>query len=91
MVLLNTRLAPDMFSLTGQVQAALPSVAVAGNGIIGVFYYTFDGFSTPDNFPIFSAHLSLSDDHAQTFTDQVLLTFLSSAKDNGKFGKKNIK
>jgi len=69
--------------LTGQVQAALPQVAVAGNGIIGVFFYTFDGFSMPDNFPIFSAHLSLSDDHAQTFTDQVLLTFLSSAKDNG--------
>jgi len=69
--------------VTGQVQAALPSVAVAGNGIIGVFYYTFDGLSTPDSFPIFSAHLSLSDDHAQTFTDQVLLTFLSSAKDNG--------
>jgi hypothetical protein len=68
--------------VTGQVEAALPSVAVAGNGIIGVFYYTFDGLSVPDNIPTFSAHLSLSDDHAQTFTDQVLLTFLSSATDN---------
>lgn len=69
--------------VTGQVEAALPSVAVASNGIIGVFYYTFDGLSVPDSIPTFSAHLSLSDDHAQTFTDQVLLTFLSSATDNG--------
>src|SRR5215831_12583606 len=32
--------------VTGQVQAALPSVAVAENGTVGVFYYTFDGFSS---------------------------------------------
>jgi hypothetical protein len=69
--------------VTGQVEAALPSVAVASNGIIGVFYYTFDGLSVPDNIPTFSAHLSLSDDQGQTFADQVLLTFLSSATDDG--------
>ena len=70
--------------VTGQVQAALPSVAVGGNGIVGVFYYTFDGLSpAPDSIPTFTAHLSLSDDHGQTFTDQVLLAFLSSATDSG--------
>jgi len=72
---------PENF-VTGQVQAAIPSVAVLSNGTVGVFYYTFDGFSV-DNFPIFSAHLALSSDQGVTFSDQVLLTFLSSAMDNG--------
>ena len=43
---------------------------------------TFDGFSQ-DNFPIFSAHLAQSSDHGVTFSQQTLLTFLSSATDNG--------
>src|SRR6185437_6131979 len=72
---------PEHF-VTGQVEAAIPSVAVASNGIVGVFYYTFDGFS-PDAFPTFSAHLAQSSDQGVTFSDQVLLTFLSSAMDNG--------
>lgn len=72
---------PENF-VTGQVEAAIPSVAIASNGIVGVFYYTFDGFS-PDSFPIFSAHLAQSSDQGVTFSDQVLLTFLSSAMDNG--------
>jgi len=67
--------------VTGQVQAAIPSVAIASNGTVGVFYYTFDGFSASD-FPIFTAHLALSEDQGGTFTDNVLLTFLSSAMDN---------
>ena len=67
--------------VTGQVQAALPSVAVAENGTVGVFYYTFNGFSA--GFPVFSAHLSQSQDNGATFSDQVLETFLSSAADNG--------
>jgi hypothetical protein len=71
---------PENF-VTGQVQAAIPSVAVTGNGIVGVFYYTFDGFSS--GFPIFSAHLAQSSDQGVTFSDQVLETFLSSAMDNG--------
>ncbi len=65
---------PENF-VTGQIEAAIPSVAVASNGIVGVFYYSFDGFS-PDGFPTFTAHLAQS-------SDQVLLTFLSSATDNG--------
>jgi hypothetical protein len=72
---------PENF-VTGQVEAAIPSVAVTRDGTVGVFYYTFDGMSV-DNFPIFSAHLAQSTDQGATFTDQVLLTFLSSAMDNG--------
>src|SRR5262249_44887406 len=52
--------------VTGQVQAALPSVAVAENGVVGVFYYTFDGFSS--GFPVFSAHLAQSLDAGSTFS-----------------------
>jgi uncharacterized repeat protein (TIGR01451 family) len=70
---------PENF-VTGQVEAAIPSVAVAGSGTVGVFYYTFDGFSV-DEFPIFTAHLASSDDQGVTFTDVQLVTFLSSAKD----------
>ena len=63
------------------VDAALPSVAVAPNATVGVLYDTFDGFSS-DGFPIFTAHFAFSTDHAATFTDQTLLTFLSPAKDD---------
>ncbi len=72
---------PEVF-VTDQVQAAIPSVAVTTNGTVGVFYYTFDGFST-DNFPAFTAHLAVSTDGAVTFTDRLLESFLSSARDNG--------
>lgn len=68
--------------VTGQVQAALPSIAVNESGIVGILHDTFDGFSS-DGFPIFSAHLSVSRDQGVTFTDQVLETFLSPAMDNG--------
>jgi hypothetical protein len=47
---------------------------------VGIFYYTFDGFSV-DGFPIFTAHFASSDDQGVTFTDLLLVTFLSSAKD----------
>jgi hypothetical protein len=75
---------PEHF-VTGQVglvQAAIPSVAVLLNGTVGVFFYTFDGFSS-DGFPIFSAHLSVSTDRGVTFSDRVLETFLSVATDDG--------
>jgi hypothetical protein len=68
---------PEFF-VTGQVQAALPAVAVTRNGTVGVFYYTCEGFSS-DGYPTFTAHVSLSDDQGQSFTDLELLTFLSSA------------
>ncbi len=64
-----------------QVQAAIPSVAVAMNHTIGVFYYTCDGFS--GGFPVFTAHFATSTNGGTTFADTVLETFLSSAMDNG--------
>jgi hypothetical protein len=68
--------------VTGQVQAAIPSVAVADDGTVGIFYYTCDGVS-PSGFPVFTAHLTLTNDLGATFTDLGLLTFLSSATDSG--------
>jgi hypothetical protein len=66
--------------VTGQVQAAIPQVAVVENGTVGIFYYTCDGTSA-SGFPVFTAHFTLTDDLGETFTDLGLLTFLSSAKD----------
>ncbi len=68
--------------ITGQVQAALPSVSVASNGTVGVLYDSFDGFDV-SGFPTFSAHLAQSTDQGATFSDSTLLTFLSPAMDNG--------
>ncbi|HQR34489.1 MAG TPA: choice-of-anchor D domain-containing protein [Blastocatellia bacterium] len=68
--------------VTGQVQAALPSVAVTTNGVVGVLYTTFDGTGM-SGFPVFTAHLAMSMDQGVTFTDRVLSTFLSVATDNG--------
>lgn len=68
--------------MTGQVTAALPSVAVADNGTIGVLYDTFDGFNG-SGFPVFSAHLAQSTNHGVGFSDVTLQTFTSPAKDNG--------
>lgn len=65
----------------GGVEAALPSVAVAPNGTVGVLYTSFDGF-TVNGFPIYSGHFAFSTDAGATFTDQNLLTFVSPTKDN---------
>ena len=65
----------------GQLQAALPSVAVNTDGAIGVLYDTFDGFS--GGFPQFTAHFATSADHGVSFLDSVLETFLSPTADNG--------
>jgi len=69
------------------VQAALPSVAVAPNGTVGVLYTSFDQFSV-DGFPIFTAHFASSTDGGVSFTDQTVLTFLSPAKASGVFSDK---
>jgi hypothetical protein len=65
---------PEIF-ITGQVQAAIPSVAVTDKGTIGIFYYTCDGTSLT-GFPIFTAHLAVSTDQGATFSGVVLETFL---------------
>ena len=72
---------PQLF-VTGQVQAAIPSVAITTDHTIGVFYYTCDGFSGT-GFPIITAHFAVSMDGGANFTDNTLETFLSPAKDNG--------
>ena len=70
--------------VTGQVQAALPSVAVASDGTVGVLYTQFDGLSPMSSIPMFSVHFAMSIDQGQTFpTDLVLENFLSSATDSG--------
>ncbi|MFL6136310.1 MAG: choice-of-anchor D domain-containing protein [Frankiaceae bacterium] len=75
--------------VTGQVQAALPSIAVASNGTIGILYDTFDGFSST-GLPIFTAHFAMSTDHGQSFATQTLETFLSPNKDNGNARQRNL-
>jgi hypothetical protein len=72
---------PEIF-ITGQVQTAIPSVAITDNGTIGVFYYTCDGTSLT-GFPILTAHFAVSTDQGATFIGVVLETFLSPATDNG--------
>jgi hypothetical protein len=72
---------PEHF-VTGQVQAALPSVAVAANGTIGVLYDTYDGMNG-SGFPVFTAHLAQSTDQGTSFSDVPLVQFASPAKDNG--------
>ena len=70
--------------VTGQVQAALPSVAVASDGTVGVLYTQFNGLSPLSGFPMFSVHFAMSIDQGQTFpTNLVLENFLSSATDSG--------
>jgi hypothetical protein len=71
---------PEIF-VTGQVQAAIPSVAITDNGTIGVFYYTCDGHST-DGYPVLTAHFAVSTDHAASFTDLELERFLSPSADD---------
>ena len=72
---------PEIF-ITGQVQAAIPSVAFTDNGTMGVFYYTCDGVSLT-GFPIYTAHFAVSTDQGATFIGLELETFLSPATDNG--------
>ena len=76
--------------LTGQVQAALPSLAVANNGTIGALYDTFDGFTPSTSLPIFSAHLAQSTDHGATWNDRVLETFTDPNTDNGNARQRDL-
>ncbi len=64
------------------VQAALPAVAVAADGSVGVLYDIFEG-QNDDGFSMFTVHLAISINHGATFTDNRLLTFTASAKSSG--------
>ncbi len=84
------------------VQAALPSIAVTSNGTVGVLYDTFDGCSKSDvktdptctgnaaTLPVFTAHLALSTDHAQTFTDYKLVKFLAPMPHNNQNDQREL-
>jgi hypothetical protein len=71
--------------VTGQVQAALPSMAIAKNtkGTIGILYVVFNGLDKKTGFPTYTAILAISDDHGLTFASNMLEKFLSPAKDDG--------
>lgn len=71
-------------TVSNAASTALPSVAVASDGTVGVLYDTFDGNSPPPgNFPQFTAHFARSTDHGQTFTDSTLEQFLSPSVNDG--------
>jgi hypothetical protein len=74
---------PRIFVDSGLFPAALPAVAVAANGTVGVLYDTFDGMD--NGWPVFTAHLALADPRQGdlTFATHYLLTFLSPAQDHG--------
>jgi len=69
-----------------RVQAALPSVAVAANGVVGVLYDTFEGNDLTTGMPAFSAHISIADGNVEplVFTDYTIFRFLSPSSDDGK-------
>lgn len=71
--------------VTSQVQAALPSVAIARNstGTIGVLYIVYNGLDQSSGFPMFTAMGAASNNHGETFTQFQLEKFLSPVKDNG--------
>jgi FG-GAP-like repeat len=71
----------ETFVIGGAVTVALPSVAVTEDGVVGVFYYRYNGVVS--GFPQFTAWLAISTDQGATFSQQALKTFLSPATDNG--------
>ncbi|MFB7666421.1 Ig-like domain repeat protein [Kitasatospora sp. NPDC056138] len=66
-------------TVSASTNAALPSVAVLGDGTVGVLYMTSDG-TNGSGYPTFSAHIARSTDHGMTFTDTLLQSFASSQK-----------
>jgi hypothetical protein len=66
---------------TGEVQAALPSLAIAANGTLGLLYDTYNGVVS--GFPQFSTIFAQSTDHGVTWSSETLVTFLSPTLDNG--------
>ena len=74
---------PEVFVDDGQSPVALPAVAVAANGTVGVLYDTFEGMI--GGFPTFVTHLAIADGRhgPLAFNIQSLMAFLSPSKDNG--------
>ena len=74
---------PEIFVDDGQSPAALPAVAVAANGMVGVLYDTFEGMI--GGLPTFVTHLAIADERHGPLT---LMAFLSSAPDSGNSSRR---
>jgi hypothetical protein len=74
---------PELFVDDGQSPAALPAVAVAANGTVGVLYDTFEGMIS--GLPTFVTRLAIADGRhgPLTFNIQSLMAFLSPKPDSG--------
>jgi hypothetical protein len=70
----------ENFVAAAPVTAAIPSVAVTNHGVVGVFYYTYNG--DVSGFPQFTAWLAVSSNQGASFAHMQLLTFLSPATDS---------
>src|SRR5262249_15832033 len=70
----------ENFVVSGTVTAALPQVAVNNQGMVGVFYYTFNGMV--GGFPQFSTLLATSSDPGPPFQPPPFATFPSRGVDN---------
>jgi hypothetical protein len=79
---------PEIFVDDGQSPAALPAVAVAANGTVGVLYDTFDGMIS--GLPVFVTHLGITDGRhgSSDFNIQSLMVFLSPAPEDHVVGPK---
>jgi hypothetical protein len=73
---------PEIFVDDGQSPAALPAVAIAANGTVGVLYTTFGGMI--GGLPVFVTHLAIADGRhgSSTFNIQSLMAFLSPDNDH---------
>jgi hypothetical protein len=88
------KLTPDQITMPGPERSlpthglsqAIPAVAVADNGVVGVFHYSFDGLSPGSSLPIFTAWLDMSDDQGVTWTSRALMTFLAPFPDSCPVG-----
>lgn len=67
--------------VTGQVDAALPALAVAADGTVGVLFHTHDGYDA-NGFAVVTTHLARSHDGGVTFDDTPLVTFSSVEQEN---------
>jgi hypothetical protein len=73
--------------ITTAENAALPAIAVASDGTVGVFYYTFDNFDS-NGFAVFSTHFARSPNGAAPFNTLLLQTFTAPVKDDGTDGQR---
>jgi hypothetical protein len=87
----SVQVQPAHFVSGTQHQSALPGVAVAENGAVGVLYDTADGLAEDSGRPYFSIHFALSRDDGKTFEDVVAQKFLfPEGAPAGNFGPRPL-